>query len=203
MGGQAWASHTEGQEAVLGGLSVAVQWLGLGAFTAKGTGSVPGRGTKTPQASQRGQKNKTNWGPRAEPGVERPAGEISPEPPRWQARLSLGQVGPQGAGWRGFAAIKAQRRLSPRWSLPSPGPPPFTFLSHPHASLLPSHGPRSGGSYLAIRLLSQALWLYCSSRKAAWMEFLIPPTPGPPRMRAVLLRSLLCGPAFFSKISTC
>ena len=42
------------------GNSLAVQWLGLHAFTAKGTGSVPGWGTKIPQAS-RGQKkqNKT------------------------------------------------------------------------------------------------------------------------------------------------
>ena len=31
-------------------------WLGLGAFTAKGMGSVPGQGTKIPQAGQCSQK---------------------------------------------------------------------------------------------------------------------------------------------------
>ena len=31
--------------------SLAVQWLGLGAVTAKGTGLIPGRGTKIPQAT--------------------------------------------------------------------------------------------------------------------------------------------------------
>ena len=35
-----------------------VQWLGLGTFTAKGAGSIPGQGTKILQAEQRGQKEK-------------------------------------------------------------------------------------------------------------------------------------------------
>ena len=34
----------------MGGNSLAVQWLGLSALTAKCQGSIPGRGTKTPQA---------------------------------------------------------------------------------------------------------------------------------------------------------
>ena len=38
------------------GNSLAVQWLGLCALTAEGLGSIPGRGTKTPQATWRGQK---------------------------------------------------------------------------------------------------------------------------------------------------
>lgn len=38
------------------GNSMAVQWLGLLAFTAKGRGSVTGRGTRIPQASGHGQK---------------------------------------------------------------------------------------------------------------------------------------------------
>ena len=33
------------------GNSLVVQWLGLSAFTAKGTGSIPGQGTKIPQAT--------------------------------------------------------------------------------------------------------------------------------------------------------
>ena len=39
-----------------------VQWLGLCAFTAEGLGSIPGRGTKIPQAARRGQNqpNKQN-----------------------------------------------------------------------------------------------------------------------------------------------
>ena len=40
------------------GNSLVVQWLELQTFTAKGVGSVPGRGTKNPQAMQCGQ-NKT------------------------------------------------------------------------------------------------------------------------------------------------
>ena len=34
--------------------SLVVQWLGLHAFTAKGVGSVPGQGTKIPQATWQG-----------------------------------------------------------------------------------------------------------------------------------------------------
>ena len=33
-----------------------VQWLGLRALTAEGTGSIPGQGTKIPHATQRNQK---------------------------------------------------------------------------------------------------------------------------------------------------
>ena len=32
------------------GISLAVRWLGLGTFLAMGLGSIPGRGTKIPQA---------------------------------------------------------------------------------------------------------------------------------------------------------
>ena len=39
-----------------GGSSLAVQWLGLGAFIADIPGSIPGGGTKIPQASWHGQK---------------------------------------------------------------------------------------------------------------------------------------------------
>ena len=38
-----------------------VQWLRLHAPTAGGTGSIPGRGTKTPHAAQYGQKKKENY----------------------------------------------------------------------------------------------------------------------------------------------
>ena len=34
------------------------QWLRLGASTAGGTGSIPGRGTKIPQAARCGQRKK-------------------------------------------------------------------------------------------------------------------------------------------------
>ena len=40
------------------GNSLAVQWLGLCASTAGGPSSIPGRGTKIPQALPCGQKNK-------------------------------------------------------------------------------------------------------------------------------------------------
>ena len=40
------------------GYFLAVQWLGVGAFIAEGVGSIPGRGTKIPQAMQRSQKEK-------------------------------------------------------------------------------------------------------------------------------------------------
>ena len=42
------------------GTSLAVQWLGLCASTAGGTGSIPGQGTKILQASQCGQNKQTN-----------------------------------------------------------------------------------------------------------------------------------------------
>ena len=37
-----------------------VQWVGFGAFIAKGLGSVPGQGTEIPQSTQLGQKKKKN-----------------------------------------------------------------------------------------------------------------------------------------------
>ena len=40
----------------LKGNSLVVQWLGLCAFTAKGLGSIPGQGTKMPEAAWHGQK---------------------------------------------------------------------------------------------------------------------------------------------------
>ena len=40
------------------GNSLAVQWLGLCAFTAEGAGSVPGWRTKIPQATRHSQKKK-------------------------------------------------------------------------------------------------------------------------------------------------
>ena len=42
------------------GNSLVFQWLGLHAFTAEGPGSIPGQGTKIPQAVSRGQKKKKN-----------------------------------------------------------------------------------------------------------------------------------------------
>ena len=36
--------------------SLAVQWLGHGAFTAEGAGSIPGQGTKIPQAAAQPKK---------------------------------------------------------------------------------------------------------------------------------------------------
>ena len=44
----------------LGG-SLVVRRLALGALTVEGLGSVPGRGSKTPQATQHSQKRKTPW----------------------------------------------------------------------------------------------------------------------------------------------
>ena len=38
------------------GTSLMVQWLGLRASTAGGTGSIPGQGTKIPHAARHGQK---------------------------------------------------------------------------------------------------------------------------------------------------
>ena len=45
---------------VVVGNSLAVQWLGLCTFTAKGTGSIPGWRTKILQAMWGGQKNNNN-----------------------------------------------------------------------------------------------------------------------------------------------
>ena len=41
-----------------GGTSLVVQWLGLHYSTAKGSDSIPGQGTKIPQATPYGQINK-------------------------------------------------------------------------------------------------------------------------------------------------
>ena len=43
---------------LLSGTSLAVQWLGLCALTAEGPGSIPGQGTKIPQASRCSKKKK-------------------------------------------------------------------------------------------------------------------------------------------------
>ena len=43
---------------IIWGNSLVVQWLGFCAFTAEGPGSIPGRGTKIPQATWRGGKKK-------------------------------------------------------------------------------------------------------------------------------------------------
>ena len=40
------------------GNSLAVQWLGFHAFTAENMGSIPGRGTKIPQAAWHSQERK-------------------------------------------------------------------------------------------------------------------------------------------------
>lgn len=40
------------------GNSLAVQWLGLGAYTARGLGSIPGQGTNILQAVKYGQKKR-------------------------------------------------------------------------------------------------------------------------------------------------
>ena len=40
------------------GNSLAVQWLGLSAFTAEGPGSIPGQGTSILQAARHSQKKK-------------------------------------------------------------------------------------------------------------------------------------------------
>jgi len=50
-------SHIANSKAKQGN-SIAVQWLGLAAFTAVAPSSSPGRETKIPQASQQGQKEK-------------------------------------------------------------------------------------------------------------------------------------------------
>ena len=44
----------------LGGTSLVVQWLGLHALTAKGLCTIPGQGTKIPQAAWCSQKEKKN-----------------------------------------------------------------------------------------------------------------------------------------------
>ena len=43
------------------GNSLVARWLGLHTLTVEGSGSIPGRGTKSPQAVGRGQKKNTQW----------------------------------------------------------------------------------------------------------------------------------------------
>ena len=52
-----WNQPSLGDEVFLGN-SMAVQWLGLWAFTAEGPGLIPGRGTKIPRASYCAKKKK-------------------------------------------------------------------------------------------------------------------------------------------------
>ena len=49
--------HSKSRTPQLGN-TLMVQWLGLRAFTPEGPGLIPGRGTKIPQATQHGQKEK-------------------------------------------------------------------------------------------------------------------------------------------------
>lgn len=52
--------YSEGKNSCLkiGGNSLAVQWLGRGAFTARDSSSSPSWGSRIPQASRPGQKIK-------------------------------------------------------------------------------------------------------------------------------------------------
>ena len=63
-----------------------VQWLGLCALTVKGLDSIPGWGTKIPQAMHRGQKKKKNfffffWPRCVACGILVPRPGIEPVPP--------------------------------------------------------------------------------------------------------------------------
>ena len=57
--------------------SLVVQWLELSAFTAEGLGSIPGRGTKIPQATRQGQNKQT----------EKPFLAQGPYKNRWRWRI--------------------------------------------------------------------------------------------------------------------
>ena len=50
--------YTSGRKKMIPGNSLVVQWLGHYALTAKSLGSIPGRGTKIPQATWCSQKRK-------------------------------------------------------------------------------------------------------------------------------------------------
>ena len=69
------------------GTSLEVQWLGLGALTAEGPGSIPGRGTKILHAPQCGQKKKKRvgvfWAGRHE------GGPLNPEKGKDAVKASL------------------------------------------------------------------------------------------------------------------
>ena len=55
------------------------QWLGLRTFTAEGPGSIPGRGTKIPQATQCSQKKKKRK--EEERSDQRLSSPLLPDPP--------------------------------------------------------------------------------------------------------------------------
>ena len=57
--------------------SLAIQWLGLGALTDKGAGSIPGQGTKIPQAARHSQKKKKKKIPRRNERWPRLTGQVS------------------------------------------------------------------------------------------------------------------------------
>ena len=59
---QVTTRDTEMRKSKCQGSSLVVQWLGLCTFTARGLGSIPGRGTKILQAICQGKKNdSTAW----------------------------------------------------------------------------------------------------------------------------------------------
>ena len=51
-------SPSDALKAEIQGNSLAIQWLRLCTLTAEGLGSIPGQGTKIPQAMRHGQKKK-------------------------------------------------------------------------------------------------------------------------------------------------
>ena len=87
------------------GTSLVVQWLGLWAFTAEGTGSIPGRGTKIPQAAMHSQKKK-----------EKRQEGIGQTP--WEAPIFKRYV-KEEACWGAWDRIVREARRKPGWSVPT------------------------------------------------------------------------------------
>ena len=78
-----WKPLLNGYIRIIPGNSLVVQWLGLCVFTAECAGSIPGWGTKIPQAMQHGQKKKKE----ESQCYHQPSQGSSPTHPEWRPKV--------------------------------------------------------------------------------------------------------------------
>ena len=115
---------------------MAVQWLGLHGFTAEGTGSIPGLGTKIPQAVQGSQKKKREK-----------EGELGLEPR-------------QPSSVEGLVQLSSSRPCSPDIQGRSSRPWPATMQATQHIEeeqVAALFAPRVSASWLCSRPLGPAV----------------------------------------------
>ena len=102
---------------------LAVQWLGIHAFTAEGTGSVPGQGTKILQAVQCGQKKNCFNSVLFSRSVVSDFATHEPQHTRPPCLSSTPRVSQTHVHWVGDA-------IQPSHPLSSPSPPALNLSQH-------------------------------------------------------------------------